>query len=285
MHMKLLLQIAFLFAFLVTLDVGRYFFVPDIALLRTRHPEKTAYMRYRQSQWEQEGRKKEIQVHPVALSSISPYLSRAVLIAEDDKFWGHNGFDFEAIEQALKRNIRERQFVSGASTVTQQLARNLYLSPSKNPVRKIKEAILAWRIERELSKKKILELYLNVVEWGDGIFGIEAAARHYYGRNSSQLSARQAARLAAVLPNPLRFNPKGSSGFVKKRANHIYRVMQQRGVVGLPVEENPFPEKNTTSQDRCARSGGRRYASGLSCSGVSGIGDCFQKHCFIYRLS
>ncbi len=231
--MKPVLQTAALFAVLVTFDVGRYFFLPDVGLLRKKYPETTAFMHYRQSQWEREGRKKKVQVHPVPLTRISPYLSSAVLIAEDDKFWEHNGFDFEAMEHALERNIREKQFVSGASTVTQQLARNLYLSPSKNPVRKLKEAILAWRIERELSKKRILEIYLNVIEWGDGIFGIEAAARHYFARSARVLTAREACRLAAVLPNPLRYSPKGSSRFIERRAQRICRIMWQRKVLGF----------------------------------------------------
>jgi monofunctional biosynthetic peptidoglycan transglycosylase len=113
-----------------------------------------------------------------------------VLIAEDDKFWTHEGFDYEAIQKAIEKDIKKRKFVLGGSTISQQLAKNLYLTPSKNPVRKIKEAILTWRLEKNLSKKRIIELYLNVVEWGDGLFGIEVAARHHFGKSVSDLTAQ-----------------------------------------------------------------------------------------------
>lgn len=227
--MKLILQIAGLFTFLVALDIGRYFFVPDTEQLRDINPDKTAFMHYREKQWEKEGSDNIVRRRWVALSSISPHLQQAVLIAEDDKFWEHNGFDYGAIELAIEKNIERKRFAFGASTLTQQLARNLYLSPSKNPVRKLKEAILTWRLERTLSKKRILELYLNSVEWGDGIFGIEQASRHYYGKSARRLTAREAARLAAVLPNPLKYRPEGSSRYVQRKAERIYRIMQRRG--------------------------------------------------------
>jgi len=136
--------------------------------------------------------------HNCACSGVSSNLVKAVLIAEDNKFWQHRGFDYEAIEMAIEKNIEAREFKSGASTISQQLAKNLYLSPSKNPVRKIKEAILTWRIEKTLSKRRILELYVNVAEWGDGIFGVEQAARTYYGVSAAGISPQQAARLAGV---------------------------------------------------------------------------------------
>ena len=134
-------------------------------------------------------------------------MTRAVVIAEDAKFWKHDGFDFEAIQNAIERDIEERKFKIGASTITQQLAKNLFLSPVKSPLRKIHEAILTWRLEKELSKKRILELYLNVVEWGEGVFGIQAASRTYFHKTASQLDPTEAAELASVLPNPLKFSP------------------------------------------------------------------------------
>jgi monofunctional biosynthetic peptidoglycan transglycosylase len=156
---------------------------------------------------------------------------KAVIIAEDDKFWDHEGFDFEAIQKALEKDIKKKKFKAGGSTISQQLAKNLYLTPDKNPIRKIKEAILTWRIERQLSKRRIMELYLNVAEWGDGMFGIGAAARKYYGKSAGGLGPREAAELAATLPNPRRFRPDGSSQYASNRADRIYQIMVRRGIV------------------------------------------------------
>jgi len=160
-----------------------------------------------------------------------------VIIAEDDKFWRHDGFDYAAMQQALKKDIEKGEFKAGGSTISQQLAKNLYLTPSKNPVRKIKEAIYTWRLEHTLSKKRIVEIYLNVAEWGDGIFGIEAAARHHYGKHASALGAEEAARLATVLPNPRRFVPTGNSRYIRYRSASIYRIMVRRGIVIPEYEE------------------------------------------------
>jgi monofunctional biosynthetic peptidoglycan transglycosylase len=168
------------------------------------------------------------------------------LIGEDDKFWNHDGFDVKGMEQAIERSLKKGS-VAGGSTISQQLSKNLYLSPSKNPVRKVKEAIITWRIESSLSKRRILEIYLNVAEWGDGIFGIEAAARHYYGKSAKRLTAREASRLAAVLPNPIKYNPTGNQKYVKNRAKIIYRVLQRRGVVIPDFKEVMAPPKHEES--------------------------------------
>ena len=179
-----------------------------------------------------EGKPYKVQQIWVPLSRISPYLIKAVLIAEDDKFWEHEGFDYEAIRKALEKDIKRKNFKLGGSTITQQLVKNLYLSPVKNPFRKLREALITWRIERVLSKKRILELYLNVAEWGDhGIFGIEEASRHYYGKPASLLDAQEASRLAAILPNPRKYSPLGNSRYVTNRAHIIYSIMVKRGIV------------------------------------------------------
>ena len=188
-------------------------------------------MEYREKEWAKEGVHKAVIQKWVPLKRISPYLIKAVIIAEDDKFWGHEGFDFEAMQQALEKDIQKRQFKAGGSTISQQLAKNLYLSPSKNPIRKIKEAILTWRMEHALSKRRIVEIYLNVAEWGDGIFGIEAAAKHYYGKHASSLTAQEAARLATVLPNPRIYQVTGDSKYVQNRSERIYQIMVARGIV------------------------------------------------------
>lgn len=208
------------------------FLVPDVSKLKKENPGKTSFMEYREREWKREGRKYRIQQKWVPLSRISPYLIKAVLIGEDDKFWSHEGFDYEAIQKALEKDVKAKKFKLGGSTISQQLAKNLYLSPSKNPVRKIREAIITWKMERVLSKKRMLELYLNVAEWGDrGIFGIEAAAEHYYGKPASALGPEEAARLASVLPNPRKFNPLGDSRYVTHRSNLIYSIMVRRGII------------------------------------------------------
>ncbi len=196
-------------------------------------------MGYREKEWQKQGKKIEIRQIWTPLSRISPYLIKAVLISEDDKFYQHEGFDFEAIEKAVEKDIKQKKFKFGGSTISQQLAKNLYLSPPKNPIRKLKEAILTWRIEKTLSKKRILELYLNIAEWGEGIFGIGAASFHYYGKPPSELSPEEAARLASVLPNPRKYSPVGTSRYVEKRSRIIYNIMVKRGIVEPEYEDNP----------------------------------------------
>ncbi|NTW69790.1 MAG: monofunctional biosynthetic peptidoglycan transglycosylase, partial [Chlorobiaceae bacterium] len=161
----------------------------------------------------------------------------------------HEGFDYKAIERAIEKNILAKKFKMGGSTISQQLAKNLYLSASKNPVRKIKEAILTWRIEKTLSKRRILELYVNVAEWGDGIFGIGEASRHYYGVAPSGLSGQQAAKLASILPNPIRFSPTGSSPYVRARSRIIYAIMQRRGIIVPGYREVMALPADTTAVD------------------------------------
>ncbi len=218
-------------------SISFYFVYPDVAKLRTVNPKKTAFMEYREKEWAKQGKKKKVVQRWVPLSRISPYVVKAVIIAEDDKFWSHEGFDFEAIQKALEKDLKSRKFKVGGSTISQQLAKNLYLSPARNPVRKIKEAILTWRIENSLSKKRIIELYLNVAEWGDGVFGIEAAAQRHFGKTAAELSAREAAKLATVLPNPRRYNPTGQGRYVEYRSELIYQIMVRRGIVIPDYEE------------------------------------------------
>lgn len=228
------------------------FIYPDVSVLKKVNPKKTAMMKYREAEWKAEGKNYKIEQKWVPLRAISPYLVKAVLIGEDDKFWRHEGFDYEAMQKAIEKDIKAQKFKLGGSTISQQLAKNLFLSPSKNPIRKIREAIITWRMEKTLSKKRILELYLNVAEWGDkGIFGIEAAARHYYGKPASGLGPEEAVRLATVLPNPRKFNPLGDQRYVVNRSNLIYKIMVRRGIV-VPeyeeVEENQGPDVTSERQ-------------------------------------
>lgn len=234
----------------VLVDIGRYFFYPDVAFLKNNRPGKTAFMEHREKVWRSKNIKKKIRASWVPLSQVSPYVVKAVIIAEDDKFWSHEGFDFEAMQKAFEKNLHQKKFKMGGSTISQQLAKNLYLSPTKSPVRKIKEAILTWRIERELSKRRIMELYLNVAEWGDGLFGIGAAARRYYRKPPSALTAREAAALAAALPSPSRFHPASGSRYAARRAARIYQIMERRGIVIQEYEEVVVKEREEAKEEK-----------------------------------
>jgi monofunctional biosynthetic peptidoglycan transglycosylase len=213
------------------LDIGRYLFFPDVSLLKDANPERTSFMNQKEEKDRRQGKEISMRQRWVPLRLISTHLVNAVLIAEDDKFWMHDGFDFEAMGKAMQKNIDKRRASAGASTITQQLAKNLYLTPEKNPVRKLKEAILTWRMERTLGKERILEIYLNVVEWGEAIYGAEAASRRYYEKSAAELNPHEAVRLAAALPNPRRYSPTGDSRYVENRAGIIYDVMVRRGLV------------------------------------------------------
>jgi monofunctional biosynthetic peptidoglycan transglycosylase len=229
--------------------VGYFAIYPDVSKLKRTNPKKTSFIEYREREWKRKGKKVTIQKKWVPLGRISPYLVKAVLIAEDDKFWVHEGFDFDAMQKAIEKDLKAGKFKAGGSTVSQQLVKNLYLSPSKNVVRKIEEAIITWRMERSLSKRRILELYLNVVEWGEGIFGVEAASLHYYGKTAEALSAEEASRLAAVLPNPLRYKVTGASPHVEKRSSLIYAIMIKRGIVIPAYDELNAPSANEQRPD------------------------------------
>jgi len=156
---------------------------------------------------------------------ISPHLKRAVIAAEDDLFVHHEGFDWEGIRKAMEKNQRRGRIVAGGSTISQQLAKNLFLSPEKTPWRKAEEAVVTLMIETVWSKRRILEVYLNVIEWGNGVFGAEAAARHYFGINAANLSQQQAAKLAAMVPSPRFYerNP-GSPGLANRAALILSRM-------------------------------------------------------------
>jgi monofunctional biosynthetic peptidoglycan transglycosylase len=242
---RLVLIIVAVSAFLT----GAYLiFTPDMSGLKKKNPKKTALMQYRQDDFKKRGKKYRITQIWVPLSSVSPYMIKAVLIGEDDKFWSHEGFDYDAIRKAIEKDIEAGKFKFGGSTISQQLSKNLYLSPSKSPLRKIREAVITWRMERMLSKRRILELYLNIAEWGEGIFGIEAAARHYYRKSASELDPVESARLVAVLPNPRKYNPLGDSRYVIHRSDLIYRIMVRRGIV-VPEYEEVIEEKEDSVEE------------------------------------
>jgi monofunctional biosynthetic peptidoglycan transglycosylase len=202
-----------------------YLSLPDVRPLRKENPQTTAFMELRAREAEQAGKKPRKVQQWVAYERISPSLKRAVIVAEDAAFFSHEGVDYDELEKSFEDSWKTGKRMRGGSTITQQLAKNLYLSPSRNPVRKIEELLIARRLEVELSKRRILELYLNVIEWGDGIWGAEAAARAYFQKPASALDADESALLAASIINPRRYSPARPSKFLLRRQELIRQRM------------------------------------------------------------
>ena len=200
-------------------------FAAHVLWYRWQPPRETAFMAQRAAELREKDPKAAIRFQWVPYSRISPHLKRAVIAAEDAKFLEHEGFDWEGIAKAREKNLKRGRVVAGGSTITQQLAKNLFLSPSKSWLRKGQEAIIAVMIEVLLPKQRILELYLNVIEWGSGVFGAEAAAKRYFGVSAHQLSAEQAARLAAMIPSPRRFERNPGSDYLDSRVATILARM------------------------------------------------------------
>jgi monofunctional biosynthetic peptidoglycan transglycosylase len=223
-------------ATLVVLLGYAYVTLPDVRPLRTSNPTSTAFMDIRAREAQRRGAKpRRVQVW-VGYRYMPDALKRAVLVAEDDAFFQHEGVDFEQLQNSIETDWKRGRFVRGGSTITQQLAKNLYLSPSKNPLRKLRELIIARRLEAELKKARILELYLNVIEWGDGVYGAEAAARTYFQKHVGELTPQEAALLAAAIVNPRVLNPSRPTAGLTRRQQLILRRM---GVVEPPAPEPP----------------------------------------------
>ncbi len=189
-------------------------------------PDMTAFMRHRLEVMQEKNRRAKLKHNWVPYKRISIHLKRAVVAAEDDRFVGHFGFDWEGMRNALEKNRRRGKVVAGGSTISQQLAKNLFLSDSRTPWRKIQEAIITVWLELLWDKRRILEVYLNTAEWGNGIFGAEAAARRYYNMGAANLSAHHAARLAVMLPAPRRYGRNPFSAYVNKRTQMIVERMR-----------------------------------------------------------
>jgi monofunctional biosynthetic peptidoglycan transglycosylase len=200
-------------------------FAAHVLWYRWQPPGQTAFMAQRLSELREKDPKATIRFQWVPYERISTHLKRAVIAAEDAKFLEHEGFDWEGIAKAREKNEKKGRVVAGGSTITQQLAKNLFLSPSKSYARKVQEAIIALMLEAFLPKRRILELYLNVIEWGNGVFGAEAAAKRYFGTSAAQLSAEQAARLAAMIPSPRRFERNPGSEYLAGRVATILARM------------------------------------------------------------
>jgi monofunctional biosynthetic peptidoglycan transglycosylase len=203
--------------------------LPSVDDLARTTPRHTALMRARAAEALRRGRPFAVDERWISYDRISPLLRRAVLIAEDDAFFSHDGLDWNEIRESARVNLARGRVVRGGSTITQQLAKNLYLGEERTLLRKLREILLARRLERTLSKRRIFELYLNLIEWGDGVFGAEAAARRHFGTSASDLTPRQAALLAAVIINPRRFSPVDPAPRIEKRMRMILGRMRRRG--------------------------------------------------------
>ena len=189
------------------------------------NPQSTAFMQARLDVIREKNPNAQLKHRWVAYEKISVHLKRAILVSEDDKFVDHEGFDWESIQKAREKNQKEGKVVAGGSTISQQLAKNLFLSGERSMLRKAEEAVITLMLEWTLDKERILEIYLNVIEWGDGVFGAEAAARHYFSVSAAQLSAEQAAKLAAMVPRPRFYDRNRSAPWLLKKTQIILERM------------------------------------------------------------
>jgi monofunctional biosynthetic peptidoglycan transglycosylase len=216
-----------------------YLSLPDVRVLRTRNPETTAFMQLREREAHAQGKAAVKEQRWVPYARISQNLKRAVIATEDGAYWQHDGVDYEQLRESMETNWELGEFKRGASTITQQLAKNLYLNPDKNPLRKVKELLITRRLEVELSKQRILEIYLNVIEWGDGVWGAEAAARKYFHKSAADLAPSEAALLAGAIANPHIMDPGHPTARLRRRQQMIMRRMG--AVTPPPVVAGPAP--------------------------------------------
>jgi monofunctional biosynthetic peptidoglycan transglycosylase len=216
-----------------------YLTLPDVRPLRTQNLERTTFMLLREHEARAEGREPKHVQQWIPYGKISPSLKRAVLVAEDAGFWGHEGIDLVELRKSLETDLQAWTFLRGGSTITQQLAKNLYLSPTRNPFRKLRELLIARRLEHELSKTRIFELYLNDIEWGDGIYGADAAAHAYFGMSAASLGADQAALMAGAIVNPRELKVASPNGRLRARQRIIRARMGE--VTPPPVVAVPPP--------------------------------------------
>ena len=218
-----------------------YVTLPDVTSLAKENPKTTAFMQLRIAEARDAGRKFSIRQQWLPYRQISPLLRRAVIVTEDAAFFDHDGIDLDEIRASLERNWEEGQFLRGGSTITQQLAKNLYLSESKNPMRKVVEYFIAKRLEAALTKQRIFELYLNEIEWGDGIFGCEAAARAYFGKSCAGLDMQESALLAGAIINPRVHSPaKPTKRLLRRQQIILKRMGFKEAPPSAPANQTPI---------------------------------------------
>jgi monofunctional biosynthetic peptidoglycan transglycosylase len=200
----------------------------EIRKLKSKNPKETAFMREQEARAKKNNRSFQKMQTWISLKSVPQGAIDAVIVSEDGTFWTHEGFDWFEFKESIERNFEEGRAARGASTITQQLVKNLYLSSSKNPIRKLKEWVLSWYMEQQLSKSRILEIYLNIIEWGVGVYGIEAASHYYFDKSASELNREECARLAAIIPSPRKHRADVDSKYVLRRSKLILERMEAR---------------------------------------------------------
>jgi monofunctional biosynthetic peptidoglycan transglycosylase len=218
----------------------------EVRSLSRRNPGKTGVMLQREAEARAKGRKPRFVQSWVPIGRVSRHLIHAVVAAEDPNFFGHEGVDWDAVKESLEHDVRKRSFARGGSTITQQLAKNLFFTTYKSVVRKVREVVVARWLEEDLTKARILEIYLNVIEWGDGVYGCEAGARRYYGKPAAALDEFEAAGLAAMIPSPRRINPVVNPARLARAQRRVLWLMARlgytrRGVGDLGAEPPPEP--------------------------------------------
>ena len=231
--MKGLLLKSFLVSLVVGLAAYVYVSLPDVSPLKKKNPRSTALMELRDTEYRLRGLRPVRSQIWVSYDAVSEHLKKAIIVSEDASFFGHRGVDLYELKEAFKADWEKGELKRGGSTITMQLARNLYLNPSKEPLRKLREIVIALQLEQALPKKRIFELYLNVVEWGQDLYGVEAASRHYLSKSASALNPAEAATLAALLPSPR--NPQAKS--LLHRRNLILTRMAQVGHISAAEAE------------------------------------------------
>jgi monofunctional biosynthetic peptidoglycan transglycosylase len=228
--LKLFLILLAIIALLVVLIQIVFLPYDDVRKLRTRNPGETAFMREHAEQAKEENHRFRKFQRWIPYADIPRTAINAVIVSEDGTFWSHDGFDWFEFKESIERNFEEGRAVRGASTITQQLVKNLFLSSSKNPLRKLKEWVLTWYMEKQLRKSRILEIYLNVIEWGDGVYGIEAASQYYFDKSAWELNREECVRLAAIIPSPRKHRADVDSKYVIRRSKLILERMEARGM-------------------------------------------------------
>lgn len=216
--------------------VLQLWFLGWIVWWKTNPPQETRFMSIRLSELRKANPDARIRYQWTPYAQISGQLKRALIAAEDARFVDHEGFDWQGIQLAMKKNQKKGRFVAGGSTISQQLAKNLFLSPSRSILRKGQEALITLMLESLWNKEQIFETYLNVIEWGNGVFGAEAAARHYYGKGAARLSAEEAARLAAMAPNPRYYDRNRNAPGLRGK---IGIILKRMNAAQLPSQNNP----------------------------------------------
>ncbi len=224
-----------------------YLTLPDVRVLATTNPETTAFIEIRREEAHDAGKSFTLRRRWVPYSRISNHLKRAVIVAEDSAFFEHDGLDYKQIRESIEDSLEDGGAIRGASTITQQLAKNLYLSESRNPARKLTELIITRRLETALSKRRIFEIYLNSIEWGDGIFGCEAAARAYFGKSAADLGAAEAAMMAGAIINPRVHSPARPTRRLLRRQQIILGRMGRTAPPGDTPAAAPAPAPATAA--------------------------------------